>query len=1014
MKIRWKVLIVVIVSLLIFLSGMNIIVTSILRTSYSDLENDMSDLHMSQTIGAIEEEESHLRLIIKDYSNWDDSYHYVTGENPSFIEDNFIEATFVNLQLTDIAIFNGTGDVLFADHYDNESSSLVPCSASLIDLISADGEINQRMSEDDEISGIINLDGELTIFACRGIFHSDQSGPVIGYLWFSETISDQTMGHISQLTSHEVFIEPFDEHSLSDMIGADEVEELKSGDMVAIEESEETMMLYRLMDDHRGNPAMLVSTPMAREVAQQGEETLILMQYSVLAMAVVLLTIIMLLLEMFTTRRIMKLDRDVDHIGRGTDAGGRVGDIGDDEISSLAGSINTMLGNLENAQRTTISSEARHREILADLDEMVFRFDGGYEVTFANESFWRYYGMDDEAGRKVNVLDIVDPEDIGSIVQRAKSMNEGGQSSTVELRSFDKAKEQRWHQWTIRPIFDDGGSLKEYQAVAQDITEQKKAVDSLKRYREELEERVRVRTSDLVKANDDLEEEIEMRRSVERKLIESQRQYQAVVEDQTELIVRLSPSGTINFMNEAFSKYFRLYDRRSTGLLFKPNVLEEDQDRYYAFLAGLGMDHPVGMIEFRIDLDGEVRWQQWNVRNIYSEAGELSEVQVVGRDITQWKLMEKEVAKAETLESLGMLAGGMAHEFNNVLTSVLGNITLAKNHLNEKDPLYERLESTERSVYDAKKLTDAILTFADGGEPIKESLDSGYLMDQSEKDLTAGSSVTINNSLENGLWNIEGDLAQLIQAVRAVVKNAVESMPNVGTVDVKASNLVVDGGNSVEDLAPGRYVKIEVTDRGNGISKENLPHIFDPYFGTKRSTGLGLSTALSIIKRHRGTITVGSIVNVGSKFVIYLSAASRPAQQMVEAPEDLKGNERILLMDDDEGVLEVGEELLRAHGFDVDGARTGEEAMIMYRSATDAGEPYDLVIMDLTIKGGKGGKETIKELLDFDPDARAIFSSGYSKDPVMAHYQEFGFKGVVKKPYLIAEMTNEVRRVLDQ
>ncbi|MCE5295820.1 MAG: PAS domain S-box protein [Euryarchaeota archaeon] len=992
---------------------MNLVVTSILRSSYSDIENDMGEVHISQTMYAVEEEEANLRLILMDYSNWDDTYDYMTDQNSEFIDANFIDTTYENFHLSDVVIFNTSGGILYAEHYDEDSGSLVPISASLDRSISEGGNIFDIVSVTKSISGFMDLDGRLTVFACSGIYRGDESGPLAGFIWFSQTIDGTVIEHISDLTSYEVSIEKYDGADLIASIGSSNEQRLRIDGRVFIEESDDIILLYGCVDDYQGNPLVLITTPMDREIARQGEATLELMQFTVILLGALLLVIIMLLMEVFAVRRVVKLDRDVDRIGKAPTPGERVGIHGKDEISALSSSINNMLDSLEHAQEITKTSEIKHKEILADLDEMVFRFDKNFTVTFANESFWRYYGKKDEDDGRINVLSVIHPDDLGKIIEKVRSMNEQNTSVLIELRCLNKDKELRWQQWTIRPIIDEKGAADEFQSVAQDITEQKKANDELNRYKDELEERVDIRTADLMNANQSLEDEIERRRSLEKKLVESQKRYQAVVEDQTELIVRTTPSGTITFMNEAFLKYFGMGGKSPVNHTFVPNIMDEDASKYATFMASLDKDHPVGMIEYRVVRKDEVRWQQWNYRMLFDEEGAPSEVQGVGRDITHWKHMESEVAKANTLESLGMLAGGMAHEFNNVLTSVLGNITLAKKHLAIDDPLYTRLAITERSVYDAQKLTDSILTFADGGEPIKETLNIEDLLRRSGKDLTTGSDVVIHYSVPRDTWNIEGDRAQLVQAIRAILKNAVESMVDGGSVDVVATN--VEHSEIATDLDGHsvRYVMIEVADKGYGISKESLPHIFDPYYSTKRSSGLGLSTALSIVKRHHGAIDVSSIVNVGSKFTISLPATDQNIEQAVTEPEDLVGSERILLMDDDEGVLEVGQELLRVHGFEVDGARTGEEAMDMYVSAKEQGRPYDLVIMDLTVKGGKGGKETVKELLAYDPDVRAIVSSGYSKDPVMAHYQEFGFKGVVKKPYLISEMTNEIRRVLD-
>jgi two-component system cell cycle sensor histidine kinase/response regulator CckA len=475
----------------------------------------------------------------------------------------------------------------------------------------------------------------------------------------------------------------------------------------------------------------------------------------------------------------------------------------------------------------------------------------------------------------------------------------------------------------------------------------------------------------------------------------------------------MTGEGSISFANGAFKRYYSLDGKRVLGQTFMPTLLDDDISKFTNFLAALTPYNPMGMVQYRVQLKEEIRWQQWTYRMIYDQNGLLREIQGVGRDITEQKRIEDEILRSDKLESLGMLAGGMAHEFNNVLTKVLGNITLAKTMVQPNDPLFKRLDNTERSIYDAKRLTDSILTFSDGGEPIKETLSVRDLLYDSSSTAVIGTNVSPKFDLQDDLFNIEADHSQMIQAMRAIFSNAVESMPNGGNVKVVARNVELETNENGLDLFPGSYVRIDIIDHGVGIPKEKLLHIFDPYFTTKGSGGLGLTTALSIVKRHKGNILVESAVSLGSKFGIFLPATLNEirSDERAEVTRDMEIG-RVLLMDDEEGILEVGKELLQEYGYEVECARTGEEAVKMYDDALKAKRRFDIIIMDLTIKGGMGGREAIRKVLDIDPAARAIVSSGYSHDPVMAHYYEYGFKGVVKKPYMIADMIDEIQRII--
>ena len=562
----------------------------------------------------------------------------------------------------------------------------------------------------------------------------------------------------------------------------------------------------------------------------------------------------------------------------------------------------------------------------------------------------------------------------------------------------------------------DDASRCDYQVVASDITAQLLADIELRNYRDRLEEMVKERTHELMSVNEILQKEVQRRRQVEEDLQESQSQYKAVVEDQTELIYRISPNGRIRFANNAFLKYYGLDLSKDKDRSYMANILDDDRPGYVTFINSLDRDHPVGMIEYRVLLRAEeVRWQQWTYRLIFDANGSLAEIQGVGRDITDQKLLEDEMLRSERLESLGSLAGGMAHEFNNTLTKVLGNVSLAKNMVKPSDPLHQRLEATERAIYDAKRLTDSILTFSDGGEPMKQVVTLEEIVRDAGSTATAGSNVGLTMDIAADLWTVDADQAQIQQALRVVLSNAVESMPGGGIVKVIASNILVDDGSETMDLPNGRYVRVEVIDHGEGIPRDRLPRIFEPYYSTKGRGGLGLATAMSIMRKHGGTIMVESAVHVGSKFTIVLPATDKArTENNIAAPLAASQHARILLMDDEEGILEVGSELLKEFGYQVDCARTGEEAIKMYSSALKEGRRYGLIIMDLTIKGGMGGKEAIRKILELDPNARAIVSSGYSHDPVMAHPQDYGFRGVVKKPYMIGEMLQEIRRILSE
>jgi PAS domain S-box-containing protein len=394
--------------------------------------------------------------------------------------------------------------------------------------------------------------------------------------------------------------------------------------------------------------------------------------------------------------------------------------------------------------------------------------------------------------------------------------------------------------------------------------------------------------------------------------------------------------------------------------------------------------------------------------------GDIIGVVIVFRDLTAERRVEEDLAKNERLESVGVLAGGIAHDFNNTLTAIEGNILVAKAHLPEDQKAFERLVEAEKAAHRARDLTRQLLTFARGGQPIKKVLQLHDILTESALFALSGSKARAEFDVPKDLWPIEADEDQIKQVINNLVINADQAMPEGGTLTVSASNVALEE-DEVLALAPGDYVRIRVSDTGVGIPKENALKIYEPYFTTKQTgSGLGLTVAYSIVRNHGGTIEVQSRDDgPGTTFTIYIPASHAPVQRepAVEGPPRV-GNERILWMDDEEMIREVGEEMLGIIGYRGTFARDGADAIEIFEKAKAAGEGFDAVILDLTTPTGLGGVETIARLLEIDPDVRAIVCSGYSNDPVMANFRDYGFSGVLTKPFSLQNLDDQLRRVI--
>ena len=386
-------------------------------------------------------------------------------------------------------------------------------------------------------------------------------------------------------------------------------------------------------------------------------------------------------------------------------------------------------------------------------------------------------------------------------------------------------------------------------------------------------------------------------------------------------------------------------------------------------------------------------------------------VQIVAYDLTRRRKMEEEIFKADKLESIGILAGGIAHDFNNYLATLLGNICLAMSYKNDYSKVYNKLENMKKATLRAKDLSHQLFVFAKGAKPVKKVTSIEDLLMESTKFTLSGTSVSCQLSIAEDLYSAEVDEGQITQVIHNIIINAVHAMDEGGTIQVKAENVIIDedSDEALVNLQQGNYIKMSIEDNGPGIPSPYLKKIFDPFFSTKiQGSGLGLATSYSIITNHDGRIVVETVEGKGTAFHIYLPAAREIAVKNNRSEAVYYGSGRILVVDDDEEVRETIGEMLRYLNYKVDFARDGSQALDKYIKAKKTLQPFDLVVMDLTIPGGMGGKQTIKKLVEVDPSVKAVVASGYFEDPVMSSFEEYGFKGVIKKPFKIEELSEVI------
>ncbi|MDP1579554.1 MAG: ABC transporter substrate-binding protein [Candidatus Didemnitutus sp.] len=497
--------------------------------------------------------------------------------------------------------------------------------------------------------------------------------------------------------------------------------------------------------------------------------------------------------------------------------------------------------------------------------------------------------------------------------------------------------------------------------------------------------------------------------AAERALRDSESRYRELFENAVGGVYRATPEGRFISVNPAMA---RLYGFEAPAEMLAWREREHggaayaDAKEYQRFADLINRHGKVENFETRIvDREGRTRWVSETSRVVRDEEGELLYYEGFVTDITDRRRLEGEMLRASKLEAVGVLAGGIAHDFNNILTVVLGNVTLAELDSGNDSAVSRMLHEAKRATLRARDLTQQLLTFAKGGDPVRASITLPELVRESAQFAMHGSKSRCEFDLPADLWPAHADKGQISQVVQNLVINAAQAMPQGGLVQLAAANVRLATGRGAQ-LPAGDYVKLTVRDNGTGISPEHLGKIFDPYFTTKQQgSGLGLATVYSIIQKHQGNIVVDSKLGEGTVFQLWLPAAAHEVSEVPAAePAAQTLRARVLFMDDEAPIRDMAELYLQRLGGEFVGAADGREALRIYEEARTAGRPFDVVVMDLTVPGGMGGREAMAKLLVLDPAVRAIVSSGYSSDPVLGSYRRHGFCAILPKPYSLDQL----------
>ncbi len=571
--------------------------------------------------------------------------------------------------------------------------------------------------------------------------------------------------------------------------------------------------------------------------------------------------------------------------------------------------------------------------------------------------------------------------------------------------------------FTIKKIPIEDNRLIGIVVMIIDVTEERKLREELLSLNAELQERVTERTVMLQKTVEELQQEMDARLKVEKELRETMNLYKTLFESGGDAIFFHDSEGYIINVNKKASELLQMTKDEIIGLnIF--NIIEFFSVDKEGILKRPEMKKDL-LIEGKVKIDKTTNdiYIEANIKRIIVSGEEY--YLVFARDVSHRKEAEKRLLELSRFESMSLFAGGIAHDFNNMLTAIFGNLSILKLKFPNEPELHKRIERVESILDEARSLSSQLLSLSKGGEPIKEVTTIRELLIDTIEFALRGLPIKLKLDIPQDLPPIDIDKGQISRVIQNIIANAIDVMRDGGTLTVKVEVLEVPPDKKGH-INTKKALKISISDTGPGIPKDLISHIFEPFFTTKsKGSGLGLATSYMIIKKHRGYMEVSSKEGEGTTFYIWLPITGEEK----EDPKELDGKQeikeysegaKILIMDDEEMIRDFLKDTLQMHEYEVDVARDGEEAIEKYKEAIKKGDPFDLVIMDLTIPDGMGGKETIKFLREIDPNVSAIVSSGYTDTDVLIRYRDYGFSGYLRKPYTLSELFILIGEILQE
>jgi len=988
----------------------------ILLGGFSELEQASSRQNIDRVTYAINGDIAKLDATGYAYSTSQDIRESMKSANPDILMKNYPDEKLVGSGINILMIYR---DGILEDHkyVSPESGHQMPTPKSLLAQISANPMLVKHSSASDKLNGIILLDSGPMLIVSHPVINPD-TGIVEGALVVGKYLDAAAIQDLSERTQLSLSILPVtDSHIPSDVSVANE--KIQDGEPVVIAPlSEQVIAGYAPINDIFGKPVLTLRVEMPRDIYHQGKVSIQYALFGLFLIGLVSAIVTMLLLEKTVLGRLANLTCRIRKIGQKGDFGSRIDFEGDDEIATVAISVNSMLESLDTSHRLLTKSEERYANVVAHANDMMFTCSLDGRISSANRMSEQVTGFSEHELLHKNVYDLLTPDSAELACFMWDPENQDVyEQPRYEIVIINKNNEQRIIELSTQIQYEDNLPVGVF-GIGRDITDRKAAEAELEKHRHKLEELVQDRTRNLFLTNEQLKQEITTRQTAERDLAAEKQRLEVTLASIVDGVIATDTESKIVLMNRVASGLTGWDKWEKQGLPVSLAVQlfhAQSKARITGIVQSvLESGEPVQFLHNIVlaNREGKEIPVVCSVAPIRNPDQSIIGTVLVLRDVSERMRWEDEMQRAAKLETVGTLAGGIAHDFNNILTAITGNIALAKLMSAEGTPLYARLDSAEEATLKARAITQQLVTFSKGGAPIKEAADLKELIRKTTEFVLSGTKSRAQISIAPDLYPVDADITQISQVIGNLVINADQAMPQGGIVQVSAENVTAD--LSTQNLHED-YVRIAVKDHGVGIPEENLKKIFDPWFTTKKTgTGLGLASCQSIIQKHGGQIKVVSEVGVGTTFFVYLSPSkTRPVEEDEIKSEPVGAVQRkILLMDDDENILIATGELLRHHGFIVKEARDGAEAIRIYCEEDEAGTPVDAVIMDLTVPCGMGGQECIAQLKVMYPDVKCIVSSGYSDNEIMSNYLAYGFMDVLQKPYKIDTLVAKLHALI--